>query len=53
MICPQDMECLFSPQSTAHIPHQVRGCNLAKLLIIHDALWDFLVISRAVDKEVL
>ena len=41
------MRCLFS------LPHQVRGCNLAKLLIINDALSDFLVAFRAVDKEVL
>jgi hypothetical protein len=41
------MRCLFS------LPQQVRGCNLAKFLINHDALSDFLVIFRAVDKEVL
>ena len=47
------MSCPFSPQPEVHIPYQVRSCNLAKLLIIHDAPSDFLVAFRAVDKEVL
>ena len=45
------MGCLFSPRPTVHVPHQVCSCNLAKLLIIHDAPSDFLVASSAVDKE--
>jgi hypothetical protein len=53
MICRQDAGCLFAPQPAVHILHQARGCHVAKLLTIHDAITDFLVAFRAVDEGTL